>query len=138
MNVHAQAMARKRPIYDSYRETDSGEPSGVKKHSVKLARSLSDIMEVTAVRAAVYLGEQNCPYGEEFDGNDFCSAHLIGYVQREPVACLRIRYFADFVKLERLAVRHEFRKSRIAFKIVRSGIEFARKKRLLQYLWSCA
>jgi hypothetical protein len=54
--------------------------------------------------------------------------HLIGYIDGEPAACLRARFFADFVKLERLAVRHEFRNSRMAFAIVRAGIEMARKK----------
>jgi hypothetical protein len=46
----------------------------------------------------------------------------------EPAACLRARYFADFCKLERLAVRQDYRRSRIAFQIVQAGIELARKK----------
>ena len=66
-------------------------------------------MRVMTIRCAVYLGEQQCPYEEEFDGNDFSATHLIGYVGNEPAACLRIRYFADFAKIERLAVRKEFR-----------------------------
>jgi hypothetical protein len=74
-------------------------------------------MRVMTIRSAVYLSEQECPYGEEFDGNDFSATHLIGYVGDEPAACLRIRYFADFVKMERLAVRREFRKTRLAFKV---------------------
>ena len=85
-------------------------------------------MRVTTIRSAVYMAEQECPYDEEFDGNDFSATHLIGYVGNEPAACLRIRYFADFVKMERLAVRHEFRKTRLAFKIVRAGIELCRAK----------
>ncbi len=55
------------------------------------------------------------PYEEEFDGNDFSSTHLLGYVGDEPAGCLRIRYFASFAKIERLAVRHEFRHTRLAF-----------------------
>src|SRR5262249_37327661 len=46
----------------------------------------------------------------------------------EPIACIRIRYFADFAKIERLAVRHEFRNSRMSFNIVRAAIELIRKK----------
>jgi predicted GNAT family N-acyltransferase len=74
------------------------------------------------------MSEQNCPYEEEFDGNDFCAMHLIGYVNGEPAACIRARFFADFCKLERLAVRHEFRNTRLSFNIVNAGIEIARKK----------
>lgn len=95
---------------------------------VTVARTLEDIMKMTAIRAAVYMAEQSCPFDEEFDGNDFCGLHLIGSVGREPAACLRARFFADFAKLERLAVRHEFRHSTIAFDMVRAGIELCRRK----------
>ena len=68
--------------------------------SVTVARSLEDMMRVMTIRSAVYMAEQECPYDEEFDGNDFSATHLIGYVGNEPAACLRIRYFADFAKIE--------------------------------------
>jgi predicted GNAT family N-acyltransferase len=95
---------------------------------ITVARNLDDMMRVTSIRAAVYMAEQSCPYDEEFDGNDFCGLHLIGSVGREPAACLRARFFADFAKLERLAVRNEFRHSTIAFDMVRAGIELCRRK----------
>lgn len=106
---------------------------GASQHSanqtrILVARSMNDMMKVATVRAAVYLAEQTCPFDEEFDGNDFCALHLIGYVGNEPTACLRARFFADFAKLERLAVRHEFRRSDLAFQIVRAGIDLCRKK----------
>lgn len=99
-----------------------------KKLSIKVVRNVEDMMKITAIRAAVYMAEQDCPYEEEFDGNDFCATHLIGYVDNEPVACLRMRYFGGFVKMERLAVRHNFRKTRIAFKIIREGIKHCNRK----------
>jgi len=111
------------PIYDDYRDR-----TNKRELSVTVARSLEDVMRVMTIRSAVYMAEQECPYEEEFDGNDFSATHLIGYVGDEPAACLRIRYFADFVKMERLAVRREYRKTRLAFKIVRAGIELCRTK----------
>lgn len=111
------------PLYDGYRRG-----ADARRLSVTIARTLEDIMRVTTVRSAIYLGEQHCPYEEEFDGNDFSATHLIGYVGDEPAACLRIRYFADFAKIERLAVRREFRNTRIAFQLVRAGIELCRVK----------
>jgi predicted GNAT family N-acyltransferase len=89
---------------------------------------MEEITRVFAVRSAVYLAEQRCPYGEEFDGNDFSATHLLGYVGNEPAACLRIRYFADFAKLERLAVRREHRGNGLAQQMIRAGIEMCRKK----------
>lgn len=111
------------PVFDNYSGTCRGRDL-----SVTVARSLEDMMRVTAIRSAVYIGEQDCPYAEEFDGNDFSATHLLGYVADEPAGCLRIRYFADFAKIERLAVRHEFRQTRLAFQIVRAGIELCRVK----------
>ena len=111
------------PIYDTYH------PGGVPKSiSVTVAHSLEDIFRIMSVRSAVYIGGQRCPYEEEFDGNDFAATHLLGYVGSEPAGCLRLRFFASFVKIERLAVRSEFRKTRLAFELVRAGIELGRVK----------
>lgn len=76
---------------------------------VKVAGSIEELMQAFVVRAAVFMAEQRCPYGEEFDGNDFTATHLIGYVDGEPAGTLRLRYFAGFAKAERAAVRKEFR-----------------------------
>ena len=119
------------PAYASMRQRSSTDEAGAdtrRKVGVRVARSLEDIMQVIAIRAAVFMSDQVCPYDEEFDGNDFCATHLIGYYGTEPSACIRARFFADFVKLERLAVRTEYRKTRLAFHVVRAGIELSRKK----------
>jgi predicted GNAT family N-acyltransferase len=96
--------------------------------SVRVARTIDDFMRAAVIRGAVFIGEQKCPYDEEFDGNDFTATHLIGYVGNEPAGCLRIRYFSDFAKLERLVVRREFRSSGLARKLVEAGVEFCRTK----------
>ena len=44
--------------------------------SIRIARDPNDLMLVTAIRAAVYLAEQDCPIEEEFDGNDLRSRAL--------------------------------------------------------------
>ncbi len=116
----SEAVER-RPPYDSHRPGGRGV-------SVAVARSFEDLARVIALRAAVYMAEQSCPYEEEFDGNDLSATHLIGYVGDEPAGCLRIRFFADFAKIERLAVRAEHRNTRLAFMLVRAGIELARVK----------
>jgi predicted GNAT family N-acyltransferase len=83
---------------------------------------------VYSIRSAVYMAEQECPFSEEFDGNDQCATHFLGFIKGEPAGCLRARFFRDFVKLERLAVRKAFRRSTLAFELVRAGIEHARRK----------
>jgi len=86
------------------------------------------IQKVFALRAAVFMSEQDCPYDEEFDGNDFCATHILGLVDGEPAAVLRVRFFADFAKIERLAVLPRSRRTLIAKAVVEAGIEIARRK----------
>ena len=96
--------------------------------TVRVARTMEDILKCFTVRSATYMAEQDCPFDEEFDGNDFCATHFLGEIDGEPAGCIRVRYFADFVKLERLAVRHEFRNSRLSFRLVREAISYCRRK----------
>jgi predicted GNAT family N-acyltransferase len=95
---------------------------------IRMARSFDDLLMVYSVRSAVYIAEQECPFAEEFDGNDHCATHFIGFIKGEPAGCIRARFFHDFVKLERLAVLKKFRKSTLAFELVRFGINLARRK----------
>ncbi|MDE1939155.1 MAG: GNAT family N-acetyltransferase [Alphaproteobacteria bacterium] len=130
------------PLYDSYR----GGTADRRALSVTVAREFNDWLRVAAIRSAVYIGEQECPYEEEFDGNDFTAVHLLGYVGNESAGCIRIRHFADFAKIERLAVRKEFRNTRLSFQLVKAAIEFCRAKgyrriyghaqRRLMHFWS--
>lgn len=119
--ARAAAPEAPRPSYDGYR---AGRPGA----SVTVARTFEELMRVVAIRSAVYIAEQDCPYGEEFDGNDTSATHLLGYIGDEPAGCIRVRYFAGFAKLERLAVRHEFRTSKLAFRLVRAAMELAGAK----------
>ena len=111
------------PLYDSY--VPGATPRTV---GITVARNFEDLSRVIAIRSAVYIGEQECPYEEEYDGNDLAATHLIAYVGDEPAGCLRLRFFADFAKVERLAVRKEFRKTRAAFQLVQAGLKLCQKK----------
>lgn len=111
------------PLYDSYVPN-----AGTQDVRITVARTLEDILRVIAIRNAVYIGEQECPYDEEYDGNDLAATHLLAYIGDEPVGSLRLRFFAGFAKIERLAIRREFRKSKAAFQLVRASFKFCQKK----------
>ncbi|HWU25097.1 MAG TPA: GNAT family N-acetyltransferase [Rhizomicrobium sp.] len=96
--------------------------------TIRVAATPDDITKVFALRAAVFMSEQNCPYDEEFDGNDYCSTHLLGLVGAEPAAVLRLRFFAEFAHVGRLAVLPRFRRTRIHSAIIKDGIELCRRK----------
>ena len=109
-------------------KTESGPEQSPSQVSVTVARSVEEMMQAFAIRAAVFLSEQHCPYAEEFDGNDFSATQFLGYVDGEPASTCRMRYFADFAKLERVAVRREFRRYGIAAEMIDFALELCRQK----------
>jgi predicted GNAT family N-acyltransferase len=95
---------------------------------IALARNIEQMFQVFSVRAATYMAEQFCLYSEEFDGNDFVATHFLGTVDGDPAGCVRLRFFNGFAKLERLAVRAEYRHSRLAYQMVRAALDHCRRK----------
>ena len=119
-----KSIRETRAVYDSYLGAEEEDDD----ITITVVRSIEDFMRVVSIRSATFVAEQDCPYDEEFDGNDFSAGHLLNYVGNEPAGCLRIRYFADFAKLERLAVRHEFRNRSMGTKLMQAGVELCRMK----------
>jgi predicted GNAT family N-acyltransferase len=99
-----------------------------KQVEISVVRTLEDYAQMITVRAATYLTEQFCLYEEEFDGNDLCATHMIGKIDGDVAGCIRMRFFADFAKIERLAVRTEYRNSKLAFQLARAAVEHCRRK----------
>ena len=97
--------------------------------SVVVARTLDDLMRVMVVRSLVYMGAQACPFDEEFDGNDFAGAtHLILLKHGEPIGVVRMRWFEGFAKLERLAIRAEYRGGCGLMLLSRAAFNLAERK----------
>ena len=96
---------------------------------VVVARTIDELLRAIAIRSAVYMAEQDCPYAEEFDGNDFAGAtHLIASVDGEPSGCLRVRWFADFFKIERVAVLPRHRGGGVALALMEAAIRLGGRK----------
>jgi len=77
--------------------------------TIRVAGRMEDTLQAFAVRAACFIGGQDVPYSEEFDGQDFGATHLLAYLADEPVGALRVRWFQSFAMPERLAVMQRFR-----------------------------
>ena len=96
---------------------------------VVVARTLDDLMRVVMVRSLVYMGDQACPFDEEFDGNDFAGAtHLMLIKNGETIGVVRLRWFAGFAKLERLAIRAEHRGGGGLMLLSKSAFNHAERK----------
>lgn len=96
--------------------------------TIKLASTSDEMMQCFMLRAAVFMGEQQCPYWEEYDGNDYTASHLILYVDGEPAASIRVRWFANFAKLERAIILKRYRSYGLFLPFVHWAKEFCRKK----------
>ncbi|WP_416200344.1 GNAT family N-acetyltransferase [Terricaulis sp.] len=97
--------------------------------SVSVVRSLDQWMQAMSIRAEVYIGEQAYAYGEEFDGVDLAGAtHLVACLGPEPVGACRVRWFADFAKLERVSVKRASRSGRVTRALWRATADLAGRK----------
>ncbi|WP_374383977.1 hypothetical protein [Dongia sp.] len=100
---------------------------------VSVIKNLSDLTQAMDIRSVVFVGEYGCTEDEEFDGNDFSATQIIAKVGGKPAGTMRLRYFADFVIPERLAVLPAFRKGRygdrgVAYALATFGFKLARMK----------
>ena len=97
--------------------------------AVAVARTIDELLQAVAIRSAVYMAEQCCPYAEEFDGNDFAGAtHLIARADDDPAGCLRVRWFADFFKIERVSVLPRYRGGGVALALMEAAIALGSRK----------
>jgi hypothetical protein len=96
---------------------------------VRVAKTHEDLAMVMAVRAAVFLAEEdNITYADEFNGNDFFATHLIAFVNGDPAGVVRCRWFADFSIMERLAIRKRYRCFKVLLTLAKSAAKLAQQK----------
>lgn len=96
--------------------------------TTRVVSTLDERQMVVAVRAAVYLGKPGWDYAHTFDANDHCSTHLLTWVNREPAGTVRVRWFASFARIERIAVLPEFRSLACLNSLARGALRMCRKK----------
>lgn len=104
------------------------DPDLIEQFPIEMVRTLDAFQKVVAVRSMVYMAEQDCPYEEEFDGNDLCASHVIAYSKGQPIATLRLRWFAGFGKIERVSILPAFRGSGVVKVMLAASLEIASRK----------
>lgn len=96
---------------------------------VTVARSFDHVVMAMTLRGVTYLGEQRAPYSEEYDGNDLVAAsHLIAWRGSEPVGVLRLRWFAEFAKVERAAVLPTFRRHGVMRALMQEALSYCARR----------
>jgi predicted GNAT family N-acyltransferase/uncharacterized RDD family membrane protein YckC len=96
--------------------------------SFKIATTPDELRRAFAVRSIVFIGEQHCPFTEEFDGLDPKCTHILGEEAGEPVAAARIRAVDGWAKLERIAVLQSGRGRGVGHALVEYMLEVARAR----------
>jgi hypothetical protein len=96
--------------------------------TTRLVSTLDERQMVVAVRSAVYLGKPGWNYAHTFDPNDQCASHLLLTVDHEPAGTVRVRWFAKFARIERVAVLPEFRSLVCLNSLARAALRLCRKK----------
>lgn len=95
---------------------------------VCVVRDLNDYQKVVALRATTFMAEQDCPFAEEFDGNDLNAMHLLAYKEGEPIATLRLRWYANFGKIERVCVHKSLRGTKAVRVLLAHAFEISARK----------
>jgi len=94
----------------------------------RIATNPDDLIKVFIVRGIVFLEEQNVPYAIEMDDYENSATHILGEIDGEPFAAGRIRFIEDFAKLERIAVRKDFRGKSYGHQIVDFMLDIAKSR----------
>jgi predicted GNAT family N-acyltransferase len=94
----------------------------------KIATTQEELIKVFIVRAIVFMDEQKVPYAIEMDEHEDSATHILGEIDNEPVAAGRLRFLGEWAKLERIAVRKEYRKRGYGHEIVEYMLAVARDR----------
>jgi len=75
----------------------------------EIVTTYEQLLHAYAIRSICFMEEHDLKAQQTFDGNDYQATHMIAYVGDDPIGTLRIRWFKEFAKLERTAIRKDYR-----------------------------
>lgn len=98
------------------------------KINIVIVSNDEEYAQAMQVRRDVFVTEQKISPQKEFDGNDHSATHVLAIYENKPIGTMRIRYFNGFVKMERMCVIKDFRKTDASELIMQKGIDFVAQK----------
>lgn len=91
--------------------------------TVSVISSSTTLDHAFAIRREVFVDEQNVPADDEYDEFETISRHFLACVNNQPVGTARWRRTANGIKLERFAVRADFRGSGVGKALVKTVLD---------------
>ena len=94
---------------------------------IRFTQNNKDMLSCLDLRRTVFIEEQNVPENEEVDGDDPGCDHILLTVYDIPVGAARLKYYNDFIKVQRVCVLKNYRGQGIGSKIINFIIRHVEK-----------
>ena len=94
---------------------------------IRFTQNNKDMLSCLNLRRTVFIEEQNVPENEEVDGDDPSCDHILLTVSDIPVGAARLKYYNDFIKVQRVCVLKNYRGQGIGSKIINFIIRHVEK-----------
>jgi len=94
---------------------------------IRFTQNNKDMLSCLNLRRTVFIEEQNVPKNEEVDGDDPDCDHILLTVSDIPVGAARLKYYNDFIKVQRVCVLKNYRGQGIGSKIINFIIRHVEK-----------
>ena len=94
---------------------------------IRFTQNDKDMLSCLDLRRTVFIEEQNVPENEEVDGDDPDCDHILLTVSDIPVGAARLKYYNDFIKVQRVCVLKNYRGQGIGSKIINFIIRHVEK-----------
>lgn len=94
------------------------------------ALNTKELYEILALRAEVFVVEQNCPY-QDVDGKDIEGIHVLGYLNSELIAYARVlkkgASYKDYVSIGRVVTSPSLRGNNYGHQLMSYAIAICKK-----------
>ena len=94
---------------------------------IRFIQNSKDMLSCLELRRTVFIEEQNVPENEEVDGDDPACEHILLTISDIPVGAARLKYYDDFVKVQRVCVLKNYRGQGIGSNIINFIIRHVEK-----------
>lgn len=94
---------------------------------IRITQDKNDLLSCLQLRRTVFIEEQNVPEDEEVDGDDPNCEHVLLTIDETPVGAARLKYYDNFIKVQRVCVLEDYRGQGIGSHIINFIIKHIEK-----------
>ena len=99
---------------------------------IRITQDKNDLLSCLKLRRTVFIEEQNVPEDEEVDGDDPNCEHILLTIDDIPVGAARLKYYDNFIKVQRVCVLEDYRGQGIGSNIINFIINYVKENDICQ------